>query len=256
MPLIETANGSIWYADHRDVTAHLPVTVLVHGAGGTHLDWPAELRRLPEANAIVMDLPGHGRSPGNGRSTVGAYAADVLALMDALKLPKAIIGGHSMGGATAMTMALNYPERVQGLILIGTSAKLGVHPDILNGFLGEMKRTATMVVNMYYGRAATDSMRRRSMGRLMEFNPAIVHQDYAACNLFDIRNQVGHIRQPTLILGGTDDQLTPFKFSEYLRDQIGGSMLIKIEGGGHMMMLEQPEFVADAVQKWLLAQNW
>lgn len=256
MPLIETANGSIWFADHRDVTAHLPVTIFVHGAGGTHLDWPAELRRLPEANAIVVDLPGHGRSPGSGRQTVGAYTADIIAIMDALKLSQAIIGGHSMGGAIAMMMALNYPGRVQGLILIGTSAKLGVHPDILNGFMTEMSRTVALVVGLYYGKTGTDSLRRRSTQRLMEFNPIIVSQDYAACNVFDIRAQVGHIKQPTLILGGTDDKLTPYKYSEFLHEKIAGSALVKVDGGGHMMMLEQPEFVGETVRKWLLAQNW
>jgi pimeloyl-ACP methyl ester carboxylesterase len=256
MPLVETANGPIWYADHRDPTAHLPVTVWVHGAGGTHLDWPAELRRLPEANAIVVDLPGHGRSPGSGRQTVGAYAADIIAVMDALKLPQAIIGGHSMGGAIAMTMALNYPDRVQGLILIGTAAKLGVHPDILNGFTTEMNRTVALVVGMYYGKTGTDSMRRRSTQRLLEIDPMIVSQDYRACNLFDLREPVGRIKQPTLIVGGTDDQLTPYKFSEFLREKINGSTLVKVEGGGHMMMLEQPEFVGEAVRKWLLEQKW
>jgi pimeloyl-ACP methyl ester carboxylesterase len=256
MPLINTANGSIWFVDHRDVTVHLPVTILVHGAGGTHLDWPAELRRLPEANAIVVDLPGHGRSPGSGRQTVGAYAADIIAVMDALRLPQAIIGGHSMGGAIATTMALQYPARVLGLILIGTGAKLGVRPDILNGIMTETSRTVALLVGLYYGKTGTDSMRRRSTQRLMEFSPLIVSQDYAACNLFDIREHVGQIKQPTLIVGGTDDKLTPFKFSEFLHEKIMGSVLVKVEGGGHMMMLEQPEFVAEAVRKWLLEQNW
>jgi pimeloyl-ACP methyl ester carboxylesterase len=251
MPMIETAYGSMWYADHRDPTLHRPVTVLIHGAGGTHLDWPAELRRLPEGNAIALDLPGHGRSPGGGRLTVSAYAADVVALLDALKIRQAIFAGHSMGGAIAMTAALNYPDRVHGLILVGTSAKLGVHPDILNGFLSEMGRTVTQIVSWYYGKTATDSMRRRTYQRLMEFNPTILRNDYTACNAFDLRNQVGRIEQPTLIVGGMDDKMTPYKFSEQLRDSIPGARLVTVQGGGHMMMLEQPEFVAEAVRQWL-----
>src|SRR5262245_28525119 len=162
MPFVETAVGKLWYTDHRDPTAHLPVTLLVHGAGGTHLDWPAELRRLPEANAIALDLSGHGRSPGSGRQAVSAYAADIIAFMDALKLSQAIICGHSMGGAIAMTLALDYPQRVQGLILVGTGAKLSVRPDILNGFMADMPGTVSLVVDLYYGKTATDSMRRRS----------------------------------------------------------------------------------------------
>ena len=53
MPLVDTVKGAIWYEDNRNPVAHLPVTLMVHGAGGSHLDWPAELRRLPEANAVT-----------------------------------------------------------------------------------------------------------------------------------------------------------------------------------------------------------
>lgn len=256
MPLLETERGTIWYADHRDPTLHRPVTVVIHGAGGTHLDWPAEIRRLPELNTVVLDLPGHGRSIGAGRSSIAAYVSDVLSLMDALKLDKVILAGHSMGGAIAQTIALQYPVRVAALILIGTSAKLGVHPDILNGMMNEFKRTVSTLVSMYYGTRPNESMVRRSQQRLSEFNPITLYNDYVACNTFDLREQVQHIQVPTLIIGGTDDKMTPYKASSYLNEHISGSRLIQVEGGGHLMMLEQPELVAEAVRSWLMEQTF
>jgi len=255
MPLIDTANGSIWYADHRDPTVHRPVTLVIHGAGGTHLDWPAEIRRMPELNAILVDLSGHGHTPGSGHSSIGAYVSDMLALLDALKLKQVIVAGHSMGGGIAQTMALQHPERVLGLILIGTGAKLGVHPDTLSGMISETTRTIGALVSMYYGTPVNESLIRRSQQRLGEFNPLILYNDYAACNAFDLRKQVSQIRVPTLIIGGSEDKMTPFKFSSYLHEQIAGSTLERIEGGGHMMMLEQPERVAGAVQRWLMEMD-
>lgn len=254
MPLIETANGSIWYADHRDPTLHRPVTVVIHGAGGTHLDFPAEIRRMPELNAILPDLSGHGHSPGAGRNSVGAYVSDMLALLDALKLKQVIVAGHSMGGAIAQTLALQHPDRVLGLILIGTGAKLGVHPDLLAGMVSETARTVSALVSMYYGTPVNESLRRRSQQRLSEFNPTILYNDYVACNTYDLRQRVGQIHAPTLIVGGSDDLMTPFKFSTYLHEQITGSHLERIEGAGHMMMLEQPELAAEAIRRWLLEQ--
>lgn len=251
MPFIETPRGTIWYADHRNPTLHRPVSVVIHGAGGTHLDWPAEIRRMPELNAVVLDLPGHGRTGGTGRNSIGAYASDVLAFMDALKLEKAVLAGHSMGGAIAQTLAVQQPGRVLGLILIGTSAKLGVHPDLLGGMLTEFTRTVSVLVSMYYGKQVNDSLLRRSKQRLGEFNPAILHNDYIACNSFDLRDQVRQIKVPVLIIGGSDDKMTPYKASSYLHEQIAGSRLVQIDGGGHMMMLEQPELAADAIQVWL-----
>ncbi|MCA0457888.1 MAG: alpha/beta hydrolase [Chloroflexi bacterium] len=256
MPYAETERGMIWYADHRDPTLHRPVTVVIHGAGGTHLDWPAEIRRLPELNAVILDLPGHGRSAGTGRNSVGAYASDVLAFMDALKLDKAILAGHSMGGAIAQTIALQHPARVIGLILIGTSAKLGVHPDLLNGMVNEFKRTVNVLVSLYYGTRPNESMVRRSQQRLSDFNPVTLYNDYVACNAFDLRDQLQHITVPTLIIGGSDDRMTPYKASSFLNAHIAGSRLVQIDGGGHMMMLEQPETAAEAIREWLMAQTF
>lgn len=255
MPLLQTASASIFYADHRDPVAHLPATLLIHGAGGTHLDWPAEIRRMPEANAIIPDLPGHGRSPEPGRPSISAYAADMVALLDALKIQSAFIAGHSMGGAIAQTLALHYPQRVKGLILIGTSAKLGVHPDILNGIQADKERATALLVDWYFGSGATDTLRRRSKQQLMNFNTITLYNDYVACNAFDLREQVGRIKTPTLIIGGTEDKLTPFKFSEALRDKLPDARLVKLEGAGHFMTLEQPQAVADAMRTWLLEQQ-
>jgi pimeloyl-ACP methyl ester carboxylesterase len=253
MPLIETASGTIWYADHRDVTVHRPPVLMIHGAGGTHLDWPAELRRMPEANAIIPDLPGHGKSPGSGRMAVSAYAADMVALLDALKLKQAIIAGHSMGGAVAMTMALTAPDRVLGLILIGTGAKLGVHSDILNGIMEELRRSAELITDWAWALSSGEQVRRLSLMRLLENDPRVLFGDYSACNVFDIRDQLNRIAVPALVIGGTEDQMTPLKYGVYLQENIPNARLVTVEGGGHMMALEQPHIVAGAVQNWLNA---
>ena len=256
MPFQTTTNERVWYADHRDPTLHMPTTLVIHGAGGTHLDWPAEIRRMPELNALVVDLPGHGRSEGKGRATVSAYASDLLAFLDALKLKRVNLLGHSMGGAIAQTIALHHPERVQSLILVGTGAKLGVHPDLLSGILTELSHSVNMIVNGYYGAMSTPSMRRRTYQTLMEFNPTILYNDYAACNQFDLRTEVSRIKAPTLIIGGAEDFMTPFKFSEFLHEQITGSTLLKVDGAAHMLILEQPQLVADIIHNWLLEQNF
>lgn len=247
MPLAE--NG-IWYADHRDPIVHRPPVVMIHGAGGTHIDWPAELRRMPEANAIIPDLPGHGRSKVMMRASISAYAADMIGLLDTLKMPKAILLGHSMGGAIVQTMALHAPDRVCGLILIGTGVKLGVHPDILNGLQSDYEKTVRMIVDWQWAEGY-EQVKRLGCKRLLETDPKVVYGDFAATNTFDLQGQIGQIRAPALIIGGTADRMTPFKFSAYLHEQITGSQLVSVEGGGHMMALEQPQVVAGAVQRWL-----
>lgn len=252
MPVVETAAGSIWIEDNRHDT-HAPVTLLIHGAGGSHVHFPAVVRHLPEANAVVPDLRGHGSTGGEGRVTIGEYAADLLALLDALNIEKAIIGGHSMGGAIALTLALDFPERVRGLILFSTGAKLSVHPDILNGVLIEFVQTARMLIDWQWHEHADQDLREVVGYMTLISTPApVVYTDYAACNIFDVRARLGEIRVPTLIISGTLDKLTPQRYSEYLHEHIAGSKLVLIEGGAHMVTQEQPYAVAEAVRQWLL----
>jgi pimeloyl-ACP methyl ester carboxylesterase len=75
--------------------------------------------------------------------------------------------------------------------------------------------------------------------------------DYAACNAFDVMDRLGEISAPTLVIGGTADQMTPPKHATFLADKIPGARLAMIEGAGHMVMLEQPELVARHVEQFL-----
>lgn len=253
MPLSDEAG--IWYADHRDASMHRTPVVMIHGAGGSHLDWPAELRRLPEANALVPDLPGHGRSKaasGAGRITVSAYAADVVALLDALQLAQAVILGFSMGAAVALMMALHHRARVAGLVLVGAGAQMRVDPAIIDGLQTNFEATARLIVDRQWASSAPEQMRRLSLRRLLETDPAVLLNDYKAVNGFDVRDRLGHIRVPALVIGGTADQMISFAQSEMLHAGLAGSQLVRIEGGGHMMALEQPQVVAGAVQAWLM----
>jgi pimeloyl-ACP methyl ester carboxylesterase len=251
MPLIETARTTVFFADHRTEDSPYPPIALVHGAGGSHLDWPTQLRRLPEANLIAVDLPGHGKSPGPGRKQVADYAADIATLLDALEWPQAIIVGHSMGGAIAQTMALDHADRVAGIVLVGSGAKLGVHPDILEKALTDMESVARLLKDWMWGDRVDDATRDLGYQRLLETPAEITHDDYFACNNFDIRSRLAEINSPTLVIGGTADKMTPLKFAAYLQEHIADARLVTVEGGGHMMALEQPDVVTGAIQDWL-----
>ena len=107
MPL----NAEIYYRYSNEGEGEVVPVILIHGAGGTHLHWPAQIRRLPGHNVYALDLPGHGKSEGRGNQTIESYCHSIIQWMDDIHIFRSVIVGHSMGGAIALTMALQYPER-------------------------------------------------------------------------------------------------------------------------------------------------
>jgi pimeloyl-ACP methyl ester carboxylesterase len=194
-----------------------------------------------------LDLPGHGRSGGTGRSSIADYAAFLIGFLDAQQLQRAVIAGHSMGGATAITMALQYPQRVAGVVLVGTGARLRVLPAILDGTLNDFENTIDLMCEYAYSSRTPQQLVRQGQRQMLQVPPKIIHDDFAACDAFDVMERLGEIHCPTLVICGTKDRLTPPKYSKYLVDRIANAELELIAGAGHMVMIEKPDLVAAAI---------
>jgi pimeloyl-ACP methyl ester carboxylesterase len=230
-----------------------PALILIHGAGGSHLHWPAALRRMPGATVYAVDLPGHGRSEGPGREHIEDYVADIVRFMDAVGVSRGVLVGHSMGGAIAQMTALMAPERVAGLVLVGTGARLRVAPALLDGILQDARGALALITEWAWGPEADPAMVARGRQMMARVNPRVVWGDFAACDRFDIRERVGEITAPALVITGSEDRMTPPKFGQWLAERIPGARFVLVEGAGHMVMLEKPDQVASAVREWLKA---
>jgi pimeloyl-ACP methyl ester carboxylesterase len=250
MPFIQVNNEELFYAESKAVNTRLTM-VLVHGAGENHLSWPMQLRRVDGVTVHALDLPGHGKSGGRGRASIADYVEVVRGFLNAQNVERAVITGHSMGGAIAQQFALTYPARMAGLILVATGAKLRVVPQILNGILTDTEATLDLVTQFAWGPNAPEQIVQLGRAQMAETSPEVTAGDYAACDAFDVRDRLGQITVPTLVIGGTADQLTPPKYATFLAEKIPGARLALVEGAGHMVMLEQPELVGRHVEQFL-----
>lgn len=259
MPSVAAGHGVIHYSDfsgQAQGAQRWPPLLLVHGAGGSRLDWPAELRRLPGARVLTLDLPGHGRSTGPGRATIEGYAQDVRLFLDCLGLERAILAGHSMGGAIVQQVALSTPDRVSGLVLIATGSKLPVDPALPQRILDAPDATLDWIIANAWGPQITDDQRALARQRMAQTPPAVLRDDYLACQSFDVRDRLHQITAPALIVGAADDRMVRVSFSETLAERIPHATLVVIQGAGHMVPLERPAEVARAITEWLEAEQW
>ncbi len=255
MPFRVIDGQKIYYTVHPANVGEAPARpplVLIHGAGGNYLYWPPQLRRLPGVAVYAPDLPGHGRSTGQGFSQIAAYREWLCAFVDALHLPPFVLAGHSMGGGIALDFALTYPERLVGLGLVGTNTRLRVAPAILQGIQNDFAATTEKLIEWMYGSTVTPAQRRTYLQRLREVPPALLYGDFSACDAFDVSARTGEINLPTLIIGGQEDKMTPVKYSERLHEQIRQSELHLLAQAGHMLMLEQPQAVTRLFEQFIV----
>lgn len=256
MPTIESEIGVLYYAEVRGKGSPFPPLVLIHGAGGSHLDWPADLRRLPGARVLAMDLPGHGKSSTAAALDLDLYIGAVTALLEAREIPRAVLVGHSMGGAIAQRLALAHGGRVAGLVLIGTGSRLPVDPALPQRIVDAPEETVNSLIRGAWGPDATDDMRDLARERMLAVGPDVLRADYEACQVFDVRGRLDAIQAPALIIGATDDRMVPLKFSQTLAEQIPQAALVVMERTGHMIPQERPAEIAQAISEWLAGQTW
>jgi pimeloyl-ACP methyl ester carboxylesterase len=172
--------------------------------------------------------------------------------MESLDLRDVVLGGHSMGGAIALEIALMGSSRVGGLLLVGTGARLRVLPAIFSVIREDFEIAIQGVGNFMFGSAAPEELINEEKALLAKNSGDIMLKDFTASDSFNAMDRVGSINLPTLIICGSEDRLTPPKYSEYLREKIGGSEIALLDKCGHMPMLEKSNEFNACVSSFLM----
>lgn len=226
--------------------------VFIHGAGGSTLSWAFQKTYFEESNTVILvDLPGHGASGGPSLNSIACYADALQNTFEDNAVGPAFIAGHSMGGAVAMDFAMRYPDLARGIVLVGTGARLKVYPGILEGILKDKEKTARMIIDTAFSSAFPAGLKERVFTEYMKNDAKTIFDDFTACDGFNVMGQLGSVSASALIICGTDDRFTPVKYSQYLADSIPAAELVRIEGAGHMVMIEKPGDVNSAIREFI-----
>jgi pimeloyl-ACP methyl ester carboxylesterase len=263
-------NGArIHYQEAGDENARR--IILIHGFISSNLIWSHVLEPLADKGfrVIAPDLPGYGYSdkPAGAEYTIAEQAQAVVAFMDRLGIGKAVICGASYGGAVAATIALDYPERVEKLILVGPVTNDDAKKKLLLRIscfplIGDIA-TPLFLGSRWILRKRMEDMYRRLNKPINEKMVASRHHLLETSNAHRamirtarrwsanrIEREASLIRQPTMLVWGDEDDHIPLEVAFRLRDTSPNSKLIVFRNCGHLPPAEVPEKFVEAVAQF------
>jgi pimeloyl-ACP methyl ester carboxylesterase len=223
--------------------------VLLHGCGGSHRSLLPLAEALADLDVLLPALPGRAGSSGPPLSSVEDMAAWVIELVASTSASSFAVGGHSLGGAIALEVALR--TKVDGVILLASGARLRVHPDTIaamrrateTGVLADVSRT-------FHPETSPDVLAREAEARART-SPETTLSDWLACDGFDRLTEVSRIAAPVLAIAGADDPLTPPKYARFVAERVGRGSAAIVEGASHMLPVERPSEVASHVRAFV-----
>jgi pimeloyl-ACP methyl ester carboxylesterase len=251
------AAATLAYDDLGPVDGATPL-LLVHGHPFDRSMWRGLLTGSTGRRVIAPDLRGYGASTG-AVARWSDLADDLVDLMDALRVPRAVVVGLSMGGQIALDLAVRHPARVAGLLLADTMA--GAEPDV-PGRRAAADRLLREGMDPYAVENLYRMVRPGSPAAVSEHVMAMMREtdpvgaaaaQRARADRPDLLPVLGTLDVPTVVVVGADDAFTPVDDARAIADGIPGAELVVVDGAAHMPNLEQPA-AFDAALTHLLAR--
>lgn len=237
----------------------VPVPLILSNSLGTdHTLWDPQLPALNRAATWRYDTRGHGKSAApTGEYSIARLGQDLLSVIDATGASQADVCGLSIGGITALWVAIHHPSRVRRLILANTAARIGD--------LALWETRIQTVRSGGLGAIAEGTMQRWFTAGFRESHPDIVEgiratfeqtsaDGYVACCAVlrdaDLRSLAHQVKCPTLVMTGAHDPATPPEAGVWLGSQIPGAQVVTLDAA-HLSNVERPQEFNAATQVFL-----
>jgi (E)-2-((N-methylformamido)methylene)succinate hydrolase len=254
-----TRPGSPHIAYHAEGNG--PTLVLIHGVGGDSTNWSEITSYLSNRYRIVrLDLRGHGWSgPIRRKPTIKDFARDVVDAMDAAGVGTCCLVGFSLGGVVAQSVALDYRERVEKLVLISTAAhRTDAERARLVNRLAELKTkglaaAAPLFRDVWFTEAFQRAHPQKVTARLAQLqqtDPTSYIFAYEVFATTDLGERLGAIEVPTLIITGEHDVSGTPRMAKHMHESIKSSEMRIVPGLRHSLLIESPEQIATLLQQF------
>lgn len=234
--------------------------LLLHGLGVYGESWGYQAQALTQAGyrPFTPDLPGFGNSPAQGGYWSVRSSAEVMVrLMERERINRTVVCGLSMGGTVALKMALSWPDRVSGLVLINTFAALrpASVSEIayfirrgLRAYIVSPSSQAELVARRIFPYPEQAEWRVRLIESIRASNPNIYRQAMLSLARFDVSRQLGKICMPVMVITGANDTTILPRVQQAMAERIPGVQQHIIDGAGHGVIIDH----VDEVNRLLL----
>jgi 3-oxoadipate enol-lactonase len=255
------ANGT-WLNNEVAGPEGAPWLLLSHGIATSLAIWHHVAERLKAKYRVLRyDSRGHGGSDApDGEYSLEMLGDDAIGLMDAFGIEKAHYGGLSLGGMTALGLALNHPSRLKSLIVCDARASAPAEYQQAWAERSAAVRARGMqaIVESTVTRwFAPDALQRRAdivdglRGLVRHTSVPGYCGSAAALQKLDYGRRLGEIAVPALFLTGRQDQGAPPAVMREMHQTVRGSQFVEIPDAGHISSVEQPAAVAQAIERFL-----
>jgi len=239
-----------------------PALLFINSLGASLEMWDDQLEALGDRYEIVRyDARGHGKSTAGSQReyTLDQLAGDALAVLDTCGIARAHVCGISLGGMTAMTLALRAPDRVLKLALCNTSTHMPPRENWQARIDSVLKEGMSAVTEATLGRWFTSAFHAAEPAKVDRVRKMLLDADpkgYAACAAairdMDLREAIAQIASRTLVIDGAHDPATPPAHAEYIASKIAGSKLVTLDCA-HLSNIERAGEFNAALLEFLAA---
>ena len=223
--------------------------IFLHGSGAYGGVWCYQADYFPDSDAL--NLPGH--LQGQTLDSVEEYVDWLREYVRGRGYRDVVLVGHSLGGAIALMYAMNYPQELKGIVIIGSGARLRVHPMYLasleEAIKGNLQEWYQQIVAGHH--LTPEDYQKEVLEKRKAIGPAVMLSDFLCCDKFDIMDRVQEIKLPALIICGELDMMTPVKYANYLATKLTNSRVVIIPQATHLVFAEKPEAINEAIEDFV-----
>jgi len=254
------------YTAAHAIDAAKPTVLFLHGAGLDHSWFGLQSRYFGYHgfNVLAADFPGHGRSAGPPLKSIEALADWAIRLLDAAKIDRAALVGHSMGGLTAIESAARHPARIERLALLGVAYPMKVS----TAFLDAARRNDPAAFDMdtiwaHASRVPLGGnpnpgmwMYGDTLARLSRLRAGVLYAGLKACDAYASGlESAAKVGCPVLFILGSHDLMAPPRNAAQLIKALKSAQTVSLPPSGHSLMAEAPDATLDALIDFMAAET-